>query len=288
MALTQPVSSEPLEDVRHITGGTQGRLSDLSRDFFKSAKSSGSWFYTSWMELLLSYRSTFLGPLWISAGTAVFVFAVGNLYGRVMTLGDSNVYLAHLAVGMVIWLLLNKCIVSSCKLFSQEASAVLDGAFTYCDLLLKLLTTHLITLAHNVLVVIIAFLVIGLEPTLVALCVLLTLPLVVANLLWICVIASILGARYPDIGQIASSILRMFFFITPILWVPFAGSKGGLVGAAIYLNPFYYLIDVVRAPLVSGTIPIYEISLLLIALPIGWLAASYLYARTQFSIALWI
>lgn len=288
MALTQPLSSEPLEVVRHNTGGTQGRLSDLFRDFYQSGKLAGSWFYTSWMELLLSYRSTVLGPLWITIGTAVFVFAVGSLFGRVMTLEDSNVYMVHLAVGIVLWFLISKCIVSSCKLFTQNASAILDGAFTYCDLILKLITTHLITLLHNTLVVVAAFIFVGLKPTLAALCILVTVPLVVANLLWICVIASILGARYPDIGQIASSILRMFFFITPILWVPFAGGKGALLGAAIYFNPFYYMIDVVRAPLMSGTIPFFEISLLLIALPIGWLLASILYARTQFSIALWI
>ena len=61
-----------------------------------------------------------------------------------------------------------------------------------------------------------------------------------------------------------------------------------MIGAALYFNPFYYLIEVVRAPLMSGTVPAFEIMVLLIALPVGWLVASFLYARTQYSIALWV
>ena len=54
------------------------------------------------------------------------------------------------------------------------------------------------------------------------------------------------------------------------------------------LNPFYYFVEVVREPLIYGTIPWFEIAVLVIALPIGWLIASYLYARTRASVALWL
>ncbi len=60
------------------------------------------------------------------------------------------------------------------------------------------------------------------------------------------------------------------------------------VDALLYLNPFYYFIEVVREPLLYGTIPYFEITVLLVALPIGWLIASYLYARTHSSVALWL
>ena len=267
---------------------TPSTLGDLLREFYRSARSSGSWLYTSWIEILLDYRSTALGPLWISVGTALFVFFVGSLYGRVVLSGDSNIYMAHLAVGLVLWYLLNRTILTGCKVFVVNRNTILDGATTYPNVLLKVVSTNLILLAHNVLVIVLVFLYVGLVPSLTALLLIFTLPLVVANLLWMCVIAAILGARYVDFQETIQSAMRLLFFATPILWIPHEQVRGAIVDAAIYLNPFYYLIEVIRGPLIYGRIPLMEIGVVLIALPIGWLLASVLYKRTRTSIALWL
>ena len=125
-------------------------------------------------------------------------------------------------------------------------------------------------------------------PSLPALIVLLTLPLVLANILWMCVILSILGTRYADLDEFIHSTLRLVFFVTPILWIPHEQYRGAFIDALLYLNPFYYFVEVVREPLLYGTVPWFEISVLVIALPVGWLIASYLYARTRASVALWL
>ena len=267
---------------------TPSTLGDLLREFYQSARSSGSWLYTSWIEILLDYRSTALGPLWISVGTALFVFVIGSLYGRVVLSGDSNIYLAHLAVGLVLWYFLNKTIVTGCRVFLVNRSTILDGATTYPNVLLKLVSTNLILLAHNTLVIVLVFLYLGLVPSVTALLLIFTVPLVIANILWMCVIAAILGTRYVDFQETTQSAFRLLFFLTPILWIPHEHVRGAIVDAAIYLNPFYYLIEVIRGPLIYGRIPLMEIGVVLIALPIGWLLASVLYKRTRTSIALWL
>ena len=60
-----------------------------------------------------------------------------------------------------------------------------------------------------------------------------------------------LSARFRDIPQIIFSAIQVLFFLTPILWSP------DLLRSRAYLvdwNPFYHLIEVVRAPLL-GTAP---------------------------------
>ena len=260
----------------------------LLQDFLRSAKAYGFWLYSAWLEVLLNYRSTALGPLWIVVGTGVFVFVVGTLYNRVVLAGGSNVYLAHLAVGMTLWFLIIQTITKSCSLFRDNTGVLLDGAITYTDLLLKLLTTNLILLAHNLVIVVLVFIWLEILPGFPALIVLLTFPLVLANILWMCVVVSILGTRYADLDELLHSTLRLIFFVTPILWIPHRHVRGAYVDAILYLNPFYYFIEVVREPLLYGTIPWFEIAVLVIALPIGWLTASYLYARTRASVALWL
>ncbi len=274
-----------------VAGGSesQGKLSDLLHDFYASARSGGSWFYSSWIDILLNYRSTFLGPIWILVGTGIFVFAVGNLYGRVVIgSGGTNIYLAHLAIGITVWYFITQSIVGSCTVFSTNKSNILDGADTYPDLILKLVMTNLIYLLHNSVIIVLVFVVVELKLSSAALVLLLTLPLVLANILWMCVIVAILGARYGDLEELLHSVLRLLFFVTPILWVPHKDVRGPIIDLLLYLNPFYYLVEVIRVPLVYGQVPALEISVMLAALPLGWLAASLLYARTRWSIALWL
>src|SRR5262245_59414862 len=194
-----PLSTGASVPVRYVSPSSHEGLSQLLRDFYESTKSNAFWLYSAWLEVLLNYRSTVLGPLWIMIGTGVFVFAIGNLYGRVVLSGDSNVYLVHLAVGIALWYLMIQCVVKSCSLFSANGNTLLDGAVTYTDLLLKLVTINLIYLLHNAVIVVLAFIALRMMPSPTALVILLTVPLVLANILWLCVILAILGARYADL-----------------------------------------------------------------------------------------
>jgi ABC-type polysaccharide/polyol phosphate export permease len=285
-----PLSPQALAEPQIRVSGPHTRLEWglLLRDFYRSTKAYGFWLYSAWLEVLLNYRSTVLGPLWIVVGTGVFVFIVGTLYNHVVLAGGSNVYLAHLAIGITLWFLLTQSVVKSCGVFLDNRAVLLDGAITYTDLLLKLLTTNIIYFMHNFVIVVLVFIVLGIMPTFSALIVLLTAPLVLGNILWMCVIVSILGTRYADLDELLHSTLRLVFFVTPILWIPHQHVRGPYVEALLYLNPFYYLIEVIREPLIYGTIPWFEIAVLAVALPIGWLIASYLYARTRDSVALWL
>ena len=268
--------------------GSPVRPFQLISDFFGSLKHSGFWLYSSWIEVLLSYRSTILGPLWILIGTVTFVFFVGALYGRVVLNGQSNVYMAHFAAGVTLWFFITQSLVGSCHFFSTNRADILDGDTNYTDLILKLITKNGIDFLHSAPAIIMALVFAQLMPSPVAFIILITLPLMLINLLWMCTIFSILGARFPDMQEFTQSSLRLLFFLTPIMWVAEQHLKGPLIDALLYLNPFYYLIEVVRLPLVYGQIPYLELVVLIGAMPIGWLAACLLYARTRPWLALWL
>lgn len=283
-----PPINEALAPVQNRTVSARSDIFDLAQDLFASFRSSGYWLYSAWIDILLGYRSAVLGPLWIMLGTAFFVFAVGSLFGRVLTVGDSNVYIAYLAVGLVVWFFIMQTLVGSCRIFHDNRGSILDGAVSYTDILLKLLTTKLLILFHNIIVIIIAFIYTNIDVSYESIVVVFTSVLVVLNVLWVSVIFSILGARYQDFREATSQVLRLMFFITPILWVAHQNVRGPFIEALLYWNPFYYLISVIRTPLIAGQIPMFEIAVLLFALPIGWLAASWIYMRTKSSIALWL
>jgi len=262
-------------------------ISQLSFDLYKSFKARGFWLYSAWVEVLLGYRSTLLGPLWSVIGTAFFVFVIGALFKTMMG-AKGDLYIAHLSVGYVLWQYLSKTIVQSTKFFQSNSSGILDGIATYTDVALKESLKNLITLMHNCLIVFIAFIYIGVLPPFTSLILVFTVPLVLAVVFSVSMTLAILGARYPDLVEMVSAVMRLMFFITPILWVPGEGSRGLLFNAILYFNPFYYLIEVIRGPLVYGNLPYFEIAVVSAALLFGWLVASLLYARTKSVIALWL
>jgi ABC-2 type transport system permease protein/lipopolysaccharide transport system permease protein len=56
------------------------------------------------------------------------------------------------------------------------------------------------------------------------------------------------SARFRDIPQIVASVVQIVFFLTPIMWKPeFLGQRSYLVA----VNPFFHLIEMVRAPLLG-------------------------------------
>ncbi len=82
-------------------------------------------------------------------------------------------------------------------------------------------------------------------------------------------------------------MMQLVFLITPIMWMP-ESLKGAIAGPLLLFNPFYYLIEVVRQPLL-GAFPTTSvwISATLFA------AASLLvglnsYARFRHRVAYWL
>ena len=262
-------------------------VSQLSYDLYQSFKARGFWLYSAWVEVLLGYRSTILGPLWSVIGTAFFIFIIGAVFKTMMG-ARGDFYVVHLAVGYVLWQYMSKTLTQSTRFFQSNSSSILDGIASYTDVVLKESLKNFISLIHNCLVILIAFIYVGLYPSFLSVVLLITVPLVLAVVFFMSVALAILGARYSDLVEMIRAVMRLMFFITPILWVPGEGTKGLLFDAILYFNPFYYLIEVIRGPLVYGKMPYFEIAVVGAALSLAWLVASVLYARTKSVIALWL
>ena len=163
-----------------------------------------------------------------------------------------------------------------------------NGYVKYVDYVLRMVASQAINFGYNILVVIGAIVLTPVQVTIADLVLLFTLPLVLLAVLGMCFLLSVVGARYPDFGELTQTILRLFFFVTPIIWMPTQTGRGAIVGAFLYANPFYYLIEIVRGPLVYGHVPWFEIGVVAAAVPLMWLAAALAYARAKPYIPLWI
>ena len=68
------------------------------------------------------------------------------------------------------------------------------------------------------------------------------------NGVWITLLLGIVSARFRDIPPIVQSVVRISFFLTPIIWhVDYTNRP-----AFLAFNPFYHFVELIRTPLSGG------------------------------------
>lgn len=259
----------------------------LFQDLLAAFRAPGFWLYGARIDVSLRFRSQALGALWMVAGTLAFVIILGTIYSQVLVKSDGELYYAHLAAGFVLWLFLQQSLAQSTRLFKKNKSMIENGYAKYVDYVLRAVAANFINLAYNAIIVAGAIMLTPVQITTAYLVLLLTVPLFLSAVLGASLLLSVIGARYPDISTLVQTVLRLFFFVTPIIWMQGMG-KGIALGTFIYANPFYYLVEIVRGPLVYAQVPWLEIGVVTTAVPIVWLAAAIAYARAKPYVPLWI
>jgi ABC-type polysaccharide/polyol phosphate export permease len=113
----------------------------------------------------------------------------------------------------------------------------------------------------------------------------LALVLITFNALWMGLIMSVLATRFRDLSELVNNVLRLVFFITPVIWMPSLNEDLALVAN---LNPFYHLLELFREPLLMNSINQLSISVSLGMALVGWPIAFYLFVRCRSKIAFWL
>jgi ABC-2 type transport system permease protein/lipopolysaccharide transport system permease protein len=93
------------------------------------------------------------------------------------------------------------------------------------------------------------------------------------------------SARFRDVPQIISSITQIVFFVTPIMWKP---ELLGDHSAIIFLNPFFHLIEIVRAPLLGDLPSAVNYAVTAFITMINMAIAASLFVRFRSRISYWV
>jgi ABC-type polysaccharide/polyol phosphate export permease len=108
---------------------------------------------------------------------------------------------------------------------------------------------------------------------------LLGLVFLVANTAWISMLIAIASARFRDIPQVVASVMQFAMFVTPVFWP--AERLNGARHAVLDFNPFYHMLEAVRAPLLGAPIAPHTYSILAIMALIGWGLVFSVFAVTR-------
>jgi lipopolysaccharide transport system permease protein len=239
-------------------------------------------------DIKLRYRGSALGPFWLTISMGVQVSAMAFLYADLFHT-DIRTYLPYLTISIVLWGYMNSLISEGCTCFSMSESLIKGTRMPFTVHAARAVVRNTIILAHNLVVVVVVFAVMGVHQSLYSLAAIPAFALWVIDGFAISLLFGAFCARFRDVPQIIASIMQIAFFVTPIMWyAKLLENRPGIAGNLIRFNPFFYLLEILRAPLLGTPLTMYWVlkAVLVSAVILGVSAVGF--ARARGRIAYWV
>lgn len=257
-----------------------------STELIQSVRHYEVWSELAWADTVSRYRRTTIGPFWMTLSMSAMVGSVGVVYAGLFG-NELTHYLPFLAVGMIVWTFLSSCIIEGCAVFTAAAGYIKSVPLPLTAHIFRLVARHVIFFAHNAVLILFMWLIIGWNIGFGLILALLGLAIDLVALVGLVLLFSILSTRFRDIPQIISAVMQLLFLLTPIVWMPGA-LKSPRLAPVIDWNPIYYLIEVVRGPLL-GQPPSLNVWIIASLLALACLAVgTVFYGKFRHRVAYWL
>jgi ABC-type polysaccharide/polyol phosphate export permease len=241
-----------------IARKSQVRL--LLNDILSALVAWRFWCFMGWSDVAKQYRRTFLGPVWITLNTALFIVAFG-LIGAQLFKYPADWYLVYFCAGHVLFGYFSALINEGSLTFISSDAFLKQTPYPKMAFVLRTVFRCSILMLHSA-VIVLAVLwwsdrLAAVRWDALAGAVVLT----VLAAIFVVAIVGGLATRYRDVTVALGSLMQVSFFVTPVLWVPDQLTERAQW--VVHLNPLALFLDLLRNPLM-GVRPE----------PTAWLAAS--------------
>lgn len=263
------------------------RLAMLCEDVKEGIKLRRLTWALALSDIKLRYRGSAIGPFWLTISTGVQIGAMAFLYAALFHT-DIHTYLPFLAISIIMWGYLSSLITDGCLCFSTSDALIKGTRMPFVVHAARSVLRNTIVLGHNIIVVVVVFAIMGVHQSLSSL---LAIP---GFLLWVIdgfALSLALGAicaRYRDVPQIVAAVMQIAFFITPIMWSPSILAGHPAAEMIVNFNPFVYLLNIVRNPLLGLPLSVADASWALGISALVIVTSLLVFARTRGRIAFWV
>jgi ABC-type polysaccharide/polyol phosphate export permease len=271
-----------METATHmLRTGRRGTLFEFNmalRDLRSSAERFGLAWSLAWHDVVSRYRGSILGPFWITLSMGLMVLGIGLLYANLWHISLRE-FMPFVALGIVFFGVITGIVNEGCETFVQAAGMLSQTSLPMFTFVWRTVFRNLINLAHHVVIVLAVLVYFGFWATANYPGAALGLVLMVLNVAWLSMLVAIASARFRDIPQIVISITQAAALMTPVFWLPDRISPNHR--AILDFNPFYHLLEAVRAPLLGATVAPHTYLFLAGMAAAGWGVTFGVFARTR-------
>ena len=243
-------------------------------------------FMLGWQDIKQKYRRSKLGPFWLTISMGVMISMIGLIFGQALK-QPMDLYLPYLASGIIFWNFISSSVNEGSSSFISSSGMIRQLGLPLAIYPSRILWRNVVVLLHNIIILPFVLFIAGKAITFNIFWIIPGFILLVANLFWISLFLGVFCTRFRDMPPIVGSIVQVFFYITPILWMP--SSVGARVSNLIVqTNPIYYLLDLVRSPILGNVPQMMSWSVALGLFMVGSFVTLLVYGTYRKRIAYWI
>jgi ABC-type polysaccharide/polyol phosphate export permease len=232
----------------------------------------------AWHDVVSRYRGSILGPLWITLSMGVMVLGIGLIWGELFGVKLHD-FIPFVALGIVFFGTVTGTINEGCDTFVQAAGMLSQTSLPMFTFVWRTVFRNLINLGHHLAIVLGVLLYFGFWRTANYPVAALGLAFLVINVAWLSMLVAIISARFRDIPQIVQSVTQAAAIMTPVFWLP--DRISGRHRMILDLNPFYHLLEAVRAPLLGRGVAPHTYLFLAAMAAVGWAVTFAIFANTR-------
>lgn len=256
-------------------------------DVVQGLRKHDMWVTRAVWDVRRRYAESLLGPIWIAGGLATMSVVMGFLYAQVFGIDRAQI-LPHITGGFLLWYLISGVLNQSVHAFVWGRAAILHSASPFSPHVFRIIARELLVFAHNFGVYLVVAAIYGLLLRMQLWWAIPGLALVIINIAWMGLAIACLATLYADVAPIVAYTTLFGMFVTPLMWIPGGAGRGQSVEGSPILeyNPFYYLVTVVRDPLM-GQAPEPRIWVTCAVMAVlGWIVALAVFQATRRKLAL--
>lgn len=239
-----------------------------------------------WQDIKQRYRRSKLGPFWLTISMGVMIGMIGLVFGQVMD-APMDEYLPYLATGVLLWTCFSTSIMEGSTSFIDAQGMIRQLNLPLSLYPLRVIWRNVVILGHNIIILPIVFFILGKDISWNIFWLIPGFIVFLWNIFWVSLLLGTFCTRFRDMPQIVSSLIQVFFYVTPIIWMPGALNSRS-ASLLVDPNPVYHLLQLVRAPVLgsSPTASNWIISILMAVL--GSFLALWFFGKYKKRIAYWL
>ncbi len=220
----------------------------LLRDLSESLRKWRLWVHLGWNDVAKQYRRSFLGPVWITLNTGIFIVAF-SFIGAQLFHQQVESYLAFFSTGNIVFSFFSSLINEGCASFTSAETYLKQGSVPKLTFVFRVLVRGLVMLGHNAFIILGALVWLGSVGSVHWAAMLFGLLLSVTAGFFVVGILGAVAARFRDVPMIVSSAMQVLYFLTPVMWRPEQLTQRAQW--LVVLNPLSIFLDLVRKPILG-------------------------------------
>jgi lipopolysaccharide transport system permease protein len=253
-------------------------------DILNGARLYELWTRLAFHDIRQRFQRSVLGPFWLTLSMGILVATLGFVFSALFH-QDLAKTLPYISTGIIFWGLLTGCINDGTTVFVSAEAFIRNVPMPLSVHFYRMMARNVMIWVFNMAIYLVVVVYFELMPGWDALLFIPGFILFLINAEWISLAVGVLSTRYRDLPQVIANVIQVIFFLTPIFWSPESLPNRP---AFVVFNPFYHLIEIVRAPLLNEAVSPASWGLCIAMAVAGLGFTAWLYRRAHARIAYWV